>query len=358
MTKRVVVWGTGNVGRPAIRAVATHRSLELVGVIVRDPAKAGVDAGELARTTPLGVRASTDPSLVEDHDVDAVVYAVNADFRPDDSLAEVERVLSAGTDVVSTAFHGLLHPPSAPEPLRSRIGDACRIGNSSILVSGIDPGWVLDILPLLLTGVCANIEEVRAQELANYGGYDQPQAVRDLCGFGHPMDYQVPVLTDFGLLTVWGPMIRVLADGLGVELDRIDTVTDRRPLDRTITVDGMGNFEAGTQGALRFEVRGIVDGRPLLVVEHVTRIDDDCAPDWPRPDPGGGFHRVVISGQPTLTVTVDGEDLSEPGTAAGGNASAANRIVNAIPAVCDARPGPIHPLDLPTIVGSEQLRVY
>ena len=44
----------------------------------------------------------------------------------------------------------------------------------------------------------------------------------------------------------------------------------------------MGTFEAGTLGAFRFEVRGIVAGRPLLVVEHVTRIDDDCAPDWPQ----------------------------------------------------------------------------
>ena len=48
MTYRVVVWGTGNVGRPAIRAVAAHRDLELVGVVVSNPAKVGKDAGELA----------------------------------------------------------------------------------------------------------------------------------------------------------------------------------------------------------------------------------------------------------------------------------------------------------------------
>ena len=71
MTKRVVVWGAGNVGRPAIRAVASHHGLELVGVIVRDLAKVGVDAGELAQTAPLGVRASTDTSLAEADDVDA-----------------------------------------------------------------------------------------------------------------------------------------------------------------------------------------------------------------------------------------------------------------------------------------------
>ena len=168
MALKVVVWGTGNVGRPAIRAVAAHRGLELVGVIVADPDKVGVDAGALAGIDTLGVQATDEVRIAEADDVDAVVYAVNADFRPEASMEEVERVLVAGTDVVSTSFHGLLHPPSAPEPLRSRVAKACLEGDSSILVSGIDPGWVLDILPLLLTGVSADITEVRAQEAVSY----------------------------------------------------------------------------------------------------------------------------------------------------------------------------------------------
>ena len=55
---RVVVWGTGNVGRPAIRAVAAHRDLDLAGVIVANPDKVGVDAGALAGLEPLGVAAT------------------------------------------------------------------------------------------------------------------------------------------------------------------------------------------------------------------------------------------------------------------------------------------------------------
>ena len=102
----------------------------------------------------------------------------------------------------------------------------------------------------------------------------------------------------------------------------------------------MGRSRQGTQGAFRFEVQGIVDGHPLLVVEHVTRIDDDCAPDWPRSRSPGGEHRVVLSGHPNLEVSVHGTEPGEPGAAGGGNATAANRIVNAIPAVCRGRPGP------------------
>ena len=158
-------------------------------------------------------------------------------------------------------------------------------------------------------------------------------------------------------MTVWAPMIRVLAEGLDLKLDSITTNTDRRALERTVHVDGMGEFEAGTQGAFRFEVNGVVGGRPVLVAEHVTRIDDGCAPDWPQSSVDGGLHRVVITGRPNLTVSVHGEDASDPGAAAGGNTLAANRIVNAIPAVCEGEPGPIHPLALPSIVGSSQLRL-
>jgi hypothetical protein len=64
-----------------------------------------------------------------------------------------------------------------------------------------------------------------------------------------------------------------------------------------------------------------------------------------------------MSGHPHLTVSVHGTEPGEPGAAGGGNATAANRIVNAIPAVCAAAPGPVSPLDLPLITGAAQLRL-
>ena len=356
MTYRVVVWGTGNVGRPAIRAVAAHRDLELVGVIVNNPDKVGVDAGVLAGIEPLGVLATADTAIARAPDVDAVVYGVNADFRPMESAAEVEACLRAGTNVVSTAFYPLLHPPSAPAEFTGYLGAACEAGDSSVFVSGIDPGWALDILPLLLSGVSADITEIRAQEVFNYQLYDQPEAVRDLIGFGRPLDETPPMLLDYSLQMVWAPMIRILADGLGLELEEIRTQVERRPLERTIDVPGMGVFEEGMQGAFRFEVQGIVDGRPLLVMEHITRIDDECATDWPLPEHGQGVHRVVVEGRPHLQVTIHGNETGEKGAAGGGNATAANRIVNAIPAVCAAPAGIVHPLDLPPITGGAQIR--
>lgn len=352
---RVVVWGTGNVGRPAIRAVAAHRDLELITAIVHDPAKVGRDVGALAGIGDVGVLATDDVSVAEGDDIDAVVYAVNADFRPDESLAEIERTLRGGTNVVTTSFYPFYHPPSMPVDLRRRFDDACAEGNASLFASGIDPGWIADVLPLFLTTVSAGVTEIRCTELFNYALYDQPDAVRNLIGFGGPMEATPPMLFDFSLQMVWGPMIRVLADGLGVELDEIRTVVEKRALEQTVTVEGMGDFEEGTLGAFRFEVQGIVDGRPLLVCEHVTRIDDACAPEWPYPPTGQGAHEVTITGHPNLTVSVHGTEPGEPGAAGGGNASAANRIVNAIPAVCAAEPGLVHPLDVAGFVATGQI---
>jgi 2,4-diaminopentanoate dehydrogenase len=355
MTYRVVVWGTGNVGRPAIRAIAAHQELELVGVVVSNPAKVGKDAGELAGIAPLGVAATDDPSIATADDVDAVVYAATADTRPEDAYADLLACLTAGVNVVSTAFYPLLHPASAPREVLDIIEPACAEGGSSVFVSGIDPGWALDILPALISGVSAGITEIRVQEVFNYALYDQPDVVREVIGFGGSMDETPLMLLDFSLDMVWAPMVRVLADLLGVTVDEIQIEVERRPLDKTIEVAGMGTFEKGGQGAFRFEVRGIVGGRPLIVMEHITRIDDDCAPEWPQSSSPGGEHRVQITGHPNLTVSIHGTEPGESGAAGGGNATAANRIVNAIPAVVAAEPGPLSPLDLPPITGAAQL---
>lgn len=349
------MWGTGNVGRPAIRAVAAHRDLDLVGVVVSNPAKVGRDAGDLAGIGALGVAATDDESVALAPEVDAVVYVATADGRPE-AYGDLFRLVGAGRNVVSTSFYPLLHPPTTPAELREPLEATCAQTGSSVFVSGIDPGWAFDILPSLVSGVGAGITEIRMQEIFDYALYDQPDVVRNVIGFGRPMSHTPQMLTEQALQTVWGAMVRVLADMLGIQLDDVTTSVDRRPLERTVEVPGMGTFEAGTQGAFRFEVNGVVGGRPFLVCEHITRIDEACAPEWPASTSPGGEHRVIMSGHPHLVVTVHGTEPGEPGAAGGGNASAANRIVNAIPAVCDAAPGVVHPRDLPPIDGRAQLR--
>jgi 2,4-diaminopentanoate dehydrogenase len=139
----------------------------------------------------------------------------------------------------------------------------------------------------------------------------------------------------------------MMARALGAALDGIDETLERRPLEETVHTATMGEFRAGTQGAVRLEVRGMVAGEPRIVVEHITRIHPSCAPDWPTPPDGGaGAHRVIVEGRPRIEVTVEATDEGE-NRAAGGNATAAGRLVNAIDWLAEAGPGLYDALDVP-----------
>ena len=156
--------------------------------------------------------------------------------------------------MVSTAFYPLLHPASAPRSCSTWSSRPAPAGDASVFVSGIDPGWALDILPALVSGVGAGITEIRVQELFNYALYDQPDVVREVIGFGRPMDELPLMLLDFSLDMVWAPMVRILADLLDVELDGSTIDVERRPLERTIEVPGHGTFRGGHAG--RVPLRG------------------------------------------------------------------------------------------------------
>ncbi|WP_043620070.1 NAD(P)H-dependent amine dehydrogenase family protein [Nonomuraea candida] len=342
-----IVWGTGNIGRAAIRAVAACPSLKLAAVLVADPAKVGRDAGELAGLGHhLGVAASADVDAALAAGPGAVVYAASGDLRPDEALADVLRAVRAGAVVVTPSLYALYDRHSAPPEVRERVLAAVAEGGGSLFVSGVDPGWANDVLPLLVSGLATTVDAVRCQEIFDYSAYDQPDSVRHLVGMGHPLDYQPPMLAPTVPTMVWGGQVRLMARALGAELDEIRESVARRPLTTTVTTASMGVFEAGTQGAARFEVQGIVGGRPAIVVEHVTRIHPSCAPDWPLPPSGAGAHRVIVEGRPRIEVTVEATD--EGGNrAAGGNATAVGRLVGAVGWLVEAGPGLYDALDVP-----------
>ncbi|GGS95940.1 dihydrodipicolinate reductase [Planobispora rosea] len=342
-----IVWGTGNVGRAAIRAVEAHPALELAGVVVHDPRKVGRDAGDLGGLgRDLGVAATGDVDAALAAGPGAVVYAASGDVRPDEALADVVRAIRVGAVVVTPSLYALYDQRGAPPEVREPVLAAIAEGGGSLFVSGVDPGWGNDVLPLLISGLGTVVDVIRCQEIFDYSTYDQPDSVRYLVGMGQPMDYEPPMIAPTVPSMVWGGQVRLMARALGVELDEIRETVERRPLGAAVSTEAMGRFEAGTQGAVRFEVQGVVEGEPRIVIEHVTRIHPSCAPDWPVPPGGDGAHRVIIEGRPRIEVTVEAVD--EGGNrSAGGNATAAGRLVGAIDWLLEAGPGLYDALDVP-----------
>jgi len=346
MRHRVIQWGTGNVGTFALRCLIQHPDIDLVGVCVHSAAKSGVDAGELCGLPPVGLRATDDVDAVLALDADCVCYTATADLRPFEAAQDLCRILASGKNVVSSSIVPLVHPKTFIASVRTQLEEACRAGGSSFFTSGIDPGFANDLLPLTLTGLCGTWQEVRVLEIINYATYDQPQVLFETMGFGKPLDETPLLLTPGTLEFAWGGTVRLLAEGLGVELEKIRSTYEKRPALAPIRI-GAHTVEPGTMAALRFEVQGIVGGRPAIVVEHVTRITDDVAPDWPK---GNGSYRVLVEGFPKMSCELEFED--EHGDhAVGGVVLTATRIVNAIPAVCAAPPGLLSALDLPLVTG-------
>jgi hypothetical protein len=347
MAHRVVQWGTGNVGFHSLRHLIRHPDYELVGVHAHSPQKIGQDAASIAGFSELtGILATNDIDALIATKPDAVVYCVKGETRPREVLEELDRILRAGIDVVSTAMIYLIYPPFADASLRDPLEAACRAGGSTFFVSGIDPGFSGDVLPLAALQLSDQIEEVRVQELCDYSTYEDPEFTGVSFGFGRPADYTPPLSMPGVLRMGWGGMVQMIADRLGIELDEIEERYDRHYAPRDLETPMM-KVPKGTCSAVRFELLGLAKGRPVVVTEHVNRLADDAAPEWPRPPEGrSGVHRCIIKGNPgvQLECFVTGEDGDHN---TGGVQATAMRVINAIPAVREHAPGLISTLDLP-----------
>ncbi|MEO5653712.1 MAG: diacylglycerol kinase [Marmoricola sp.] len=350
--KRVVAWSTGTVGRHAIAGIDARPDLELVGVWVSNPDKVGRDAGELAGLgRDLGVLATNDKEALYALEPDCIVHTAMVDDRIFEAIADLTEMLERGINVVSSGPVLLCYPTGLGlDDFVDAIDAAGARTGASLHVNGIDPGWANDVLPLALTSLSQRIDLVRVSEIADYSTYFQPVVMREIYGFGNPMD-QVAMLWQPGILTTaWGPVVRQIAAGLDLVLDGdLEEIVERVPAETDLSTASVEIAE-GTMGAVRFQVVGKVDGVPRVILDHVTRTHVDQMPAWPQPPEGGGCYRVEVEGEPMMRL-----DFTHHGEGGDHNVSGmivtAMRLVNAVAAVCAAPPGLVIAKDLPPVTG-------
>lgn len=351
MPIRVAHVGTGNVGRLALAALVTNPRYELTSVCVSTPAKIGKDAGELAGLdVHTGVSATGNLADALASGAECLVYCAMGDTRLLDAIEDCRRFLREGIDVVGSA-PGLLQYPWGVLPPKyfAGIEDAAREGGSSMFVTGVDPGFTNDLLPLALAGTCHSIEQIRCLEIADYATYDGSTVMFDVMGFGKPSD-EVPMLFQPGVLGIaWGTAIRQLAAGLGVTIDDITDSVIREPAPEAFDV-AAGHIPKGGTAAVRFQICGKSNGRNVIEIEHITRLRGDLRPDWAQPAQPGGSYRIEITGEPSYAVDICPTSRNGDHNYAA-ILAAAGRIVNAIPAVVAAPPGIRTTLDLPLVTG-------
>lgn len=355
-THRVVVWATGGIGSIAIRAIHRRPNLELAGVWVHSPDKGGKDAGELANGEPIGLQATNDADALIALKPDCVVYAASGPERDALAIPDYVRLLEAGINVVTTSTTRLVNPYAyEPAQWRDQLAAAAKQGQVSLYASGIEPGFAADYLPLVLSTQSSTIEKIHAYEIGLYDDYGVPDIMSDALGFGRPLDYQPWIGFPGAIAGEWQGQIRLIGDALGVEVQEVREFFDRAVTNRTLEV-AMGTVEAGSCGALRMRATGVVDGREAIVIEHVTRLAHDVAPDWPT-GIGDLSYRILISGDPDIDCTL-AATLKDPQRAgvggmtsgAGAMVATAMRVVNAVPYVVAAPPGLLSSVDLPLTI--------
>jgi 4-hydroxy-tetrahydrodipicolinate reductase len=353
MPYKVIVWGTGFVGKMVIRELVDHPDFDLVGVIVNAPEKDGRDVGEIVGIGPIGLAATRDAEAALAAGADALAYFGPTAAHAAQNIENMSMAMRAGMDVVSTAMTPFVYPPACPPQMLEAIEKTCQETGKSCFTSGIDPGFANDLLPMTLMGLCGRVDRVRIQEILDYATYAGDYGPM---GLGEPMQHQALLETPKVLIFSWGHTVPMIADAIGVDLEKIDTVWEKWAAPERIEFP-YGVIEPGRCAAIRFEIRGWVGGEPRIIVEHCNRITKAAAPHWPRPRMvENDAYRVIVEGSPnieqetTFRGAVDGDSNS------GGCLSTGMRAIHAIPAVCAAPPGLLSALDLPLIPGHGNMR--
>ena len=329
---RVIQWATGVTGMISLRHVLGRSDLDLVGVRVYDPAKAGVDAGTLCGVAEAGLLTTDDRDEIIDTDADVVLYMGKVETDTPGCFADVCDLLASGKNVVATGSR-FIHPRSLHASLADGIEKACRTGNSSFLGLGLYPGFFGESLAPILSRLTGRTGRISVREVLNYSTYASHDLIFNAMGFGHTPDDSTPLLTNKEYAaSAWIGSATVLAQALGLEIRSVEGFREVATTPRALTV-AAGEIPAGTVGAMRFGVE--VDcGETTLAVEHLTRMADDLAPDWPT-EIG---YEVVFEGEPNMRLHVvigsHDEDHAEQGCLA-----TAMHAINALPTVVAADPG-------------------
>ena len=313
---RTVLFGLGAIGVGIGRLAARRNEIQIVGAIDSAPDKAGLPLSDILGASPNGrsepiIAPDAEQALAEAR-AQVVLHATGS-YLPG-VLPQIIACCRAGVNVVSTceelSFPWLRHPE-----LAKQIDAEAKAGGATVLGTGVNPGFVMDTLAIVLSGVCQRVERVRLARLVDVS--TRREQLQRKVGVGLSADeFNARVSTGrFGHVglkeSCW-----LLAEGLGWRLDTLDETIEQ---------------VAGGKG-IRQVAKGTLGGR--AVIDAVVQMSTDI--DRPRDE-------IEIEGVPPVRLTVEGGIMGDLATAA--------IIVNAVPRVVAHTPGLVTMLDLPVIAG-------
>jgi len=318
MMKRlnVVQMGLGPIGNKVTQFLAERAGIEIVGAIDADPAKAGQDIGVLAGLTPLNVKVTADMrQVLGQGGIDAVVLTTTSSLAS--TYEQLGQILPFGVNVVSSCEE-LSYPWLANNALATKIDKLAKDNNAVVLGTGVNPGFLMDFLPVVMSGICRNVRKVLVERFQDATFRRLPFQKKIGAGLTVPAFHakvKEGTLRHVGLTE----SVQMIASRLGWKLDRTEDVISPVIAARPVKTESMAVAAGDVLGVQQIG-RGIVGGEERITLMFRAAIGEQDVRD-----------RIVIDGTPTVETSFKGGVNGDVATCA--------ILVNAIPAVVAARPG-------------------
>lgn len=325
-TIRVIQYGLGPIGTAIARHIVEREGLELVGGVDIDPAKVGKDLGAvIGLGRPLGspVAAKLSQVLARTQG-DVAVHSTGSYF--DLFKDQILEILEAGLDIVSTAEE-LSFPWQAHPQEGAAVDAAAKRAGKTVLGTGINPGFLMDSLPLCLTALCQRVDRVDIARIQNASLRRGPFQAK--IGSGMTVK-EFEAKMDAGRMGHVGlpESVAMVFHTLGKKLARYESTVEPVVADRRVKTDYF-DVEPGRVKGLKQVARGYTDAGEFMRLTFIAALDMPNEADT-----------IKILGKPNLEVTLKGTN-GDIGTVA--------IAVNAIRRVRQAPPGLITMRDLPIV---------
>jgi len=314
---RVVQYGLGPIGCKVSKYLNERGHFEIVGAIDSDPKKIGTDLGFLAElNAPLGLNVTANSrDLLEQIDADVVVLTTTSDLekiRP-----QILEIISCGKNVVSTCEE-LMYPWVTNPEVAREIDGAAKEHKVSVLSTGVNPGFLMDFLPLVMTSICLDVKRVTVERIQDAQFRRLP--FQEKIGAGLSVQEFESRVREGSLRHVGlTESMHLMATRLGWTLDRTEDVVDPVLADKPVVTENR-TIEPGKALGVNQIGRAYVDSKEVITLVFRASIGE--------PDPRD---RIVIQGNPDIDMAIS--------KGVNGDTATCAIIVNAIPVVIQAQPG-------------------
>ena len=325
---KVVQYGIGVIGQKLATHLLEKEGVEIVGAIDINPKIVGKDLGEVMGIKKLGVKISSDvDAVLNDTKPDIVAHTTMSYLKQ--TYPQFEGVLKHGVDVVSTCEE-LSYPNATPEGKKyaEKLDKVAKKGKASILGTGVNPGFVMDTLPIFLTAVCQKVDEIYVARQMDASTRRIPFQTK--IGAGLSVDQFNKKIETHEITGHVGleQSIKMIADALGWELDKIE-VEKPQPvvLKKDVASEAIKVPKGNNAGSMQYAY-GILKGKKLITMDFKAYIG---APEE--------FDSVTIKGVPPINQKISPCTHGDYATIA--------ITTNMIPHVINAEPGFKTMIDLP-----------